>query len=138
VPFSSAGRTFNQSTDPFQREARGFMDRIKANTPGMSGDLPVRQDWVTGEEIETPSYLLGFLREREGDNDTVSQELRRLGYGFSGPDRKIGQITLSSEQYQEWSRLMGTVTIDGKTLEQQMQRVMQMAQVSDVSAYGSN
>ncbi|SPF79171.1 hypothetical protein ALP8811_03109 [Aliiroseovarius pelagivivens] len=55
----------------------------------------------------------------------MDEELRKLNYGFTGPDRKIGAITLSSEQFQEWSRLMGTVKIGAKNLEAQLEAAMQ-------------
>jgi len=120
VPYSSLGKTYNRAQDPFAKEARGYIDQIKMNVPGMSADLPDRYDWVSGEGVENPSKLLGFILASKGDGNTVSQELRRLQYGFTGPDRKIGKITLSSAQFQEWSKLMGTVQIGGKTLEQRL------------------
>lgn len=124
IPFSSASRTFNRDQDEFLREARGYVDKIKSNVPGMSDDLPIRFDWLDGEEIETPTKLLGFITSSQGDGDRVTQELRRLRYGFTGPDRKVGAVTLSSQQYQDWNRLMGTVEIGGKTLKERLALVM--------------
>lgn len=91
----------------------------------MGSDLPARHDWLTGEEIENPTQLLGFLRVQHGERDTVAQELRRLNYGFAGPDRKIGRISLSSEQFQDWNRMMGTVRLGGRSLHQALERAMQ-------------
>ncbi|WP_321829547.1 hypothetical protein [Thalassovita sp.] len=125
VPFASANRAYNQDSDAFAREARGFLERIKANTPGMSGDLPIRYDWISGEAIEHPTRLLGYITASSGPKDVVDEELRRLNYGFTGPDRKIGAITLSSEQYQEWAKHMGTVLIGGKTLKERLEATMQ-------------
>ncbi|UWP89101.1 hypothetical protein [Aliiroseovarius crassostreae] len=125
VPFASANRTFNQDSDEFSREARGYLARIKANTPGMSDELPIRYDWVSGEAIENPTRLLGYITATSGPEDEVDEELRKLGYGFTGPDRKIGQIKLSSEQYQEWAKLMGTVKIGGKILKGRLKATMQ-------------
>lgn len=124
VPYSSAGRTYNQGQDGYMKEARGYLDKMKANIPGMSSDLATRYNWVDGEAIETPTKLLGYIRTREGDGDLVTQELRRLNYGFTGPDRKIGAITLSSEQFQEWNKLMGSVTIGGTNLKQRLKAAM--------------
>ncbi|UWP99465.1 hypothetical protein [Aliiroseovarius crassostreae] len=124
VPYASANRTFNQDSDEFAREARGYLARIKANTPGMSDGLPIRYDWVSGDAIENPTRLLGYITASSGPQDEVDEELRKLGYGFTGPDRKIGQIMLSSEQYQEWAKLMGTVKIGGKTLKAQLRKAM--------------
>lgn len=124
VPFSSAGRTYNQAQDGYMQDTRGYIDRIRSVTPGMSDALATRHDWVNGEPIENPTRLLGFITQREGQNNAVSVEMRRLNYGFSGPDRRIGEITLSTEQYQTWNRLMGSVQIGGRSLETQLQRVM--------------
>lgn len=124
MPYSSAGRTHNKDQDGYMREARGYLAKMKANIPGMSGDLPTRYNWVDGEAIENPTKLLGYIKTREGDGDPVTQELRRLNYGFTGPDRKIGAITLSGEQFQEWNKLMGSVVIQGKTLKQRLQSAM--------------
>lgn len=124
VPFSAASRQGNQAMDENMKEARGFVDKIKQNTWGMSAELPDRHDWVTGKPVETPSHLLGYIKTREGDGDEVSQELRKLSYGFSGPDRKIGGVKLSSEMYQDWARLMGSVKVSGRTLHQTLEREM--------------
>ena len=124
VPFSAAGRTFNQAQDGTAREARGYLDKMKANIPGMSGDLPTRYNWVTGEAVENPTKLLGYIKASKGDGDVVTKEMRRLNYGFTGPDRKIGAVTLSGEQFQEWNRLMGTVKIHGKTLHAKLEEAM--------------
>lgn len=124
VPFSSAGRTHNLSEDEYLREARGYIDKLKMNVPGMSADIPVRYSWLDGKSIEQPTKLLGFLRVSQGEDDLVDQELRRLRYGFTGPDRRVGEVTLSTQQYQDWNRLMGTVKIGGKTLKAQLERAM--------------
>jgi hypothetical protein len=127
VPYSSMGRTVNQAMNPEMKEARGFIDNIKKSTIGMSDSLPSRFDWVTGKEIESPSHYLGFIKHSKGDNDVVTKELRELNYGFSGADRKIGKIALSSEMFQDWNRLMGTTRIGGRTLKEKLERTMQSA-----------
>lgn len=125
VPFSAAGRSFNQAVNPYMTEARGYVDRIKGNIPGMSDELATRYDWVSGESVENPTRLLGFLRTSQGEGNALDAEMRNLNYDFTGPDRKIGQIELSSEQFQEWNRLMGTFrTPEGETLSDVLTRVM--------------
>jgi hypothetical protein len=124
VPFSSAGRQINQLSSPYLQEARAFGDRIKQNIPGMSGDLPVRYNWVTGQPMDRPENVLGFIQVARGSDDAVQTELRQLNYGFTGPDRRIGMIQLSSQQYQNWARLMGTVKLSGRTLHQTLERTI--------------
>lgn len=125
IPFSGAGRQLNQLSDGVFKEVASFYDHAKMNIPGMSSQLPTRYNWVTGEAMDRPSTLLGALDTSRGSDRIVPQELRRLSYGFTGPDRKIGRITLSTEMFQEWNRLMGTVK-DGRgwTLEQSLAHIM--------------
>lgn len=78
VPYSSAGRTYNQDQDGYMKETRGYLAKMKANIPGMSEDLPTRFNWVDGQAIENPTKLLGYIKVGEGDGDLVTQELRRL------------------------------------------------------------
>ena len=124
VPFSALGRQINQALTEEQKEARGYIDKIKANIPGMADSLPTRYNWVTGKEMESPSHYLAYIKHKEGDGDIVTKEMRRLDYGFSGPDRRIGEIPLSSEMYQSWARLMGTVRIGGRTLHERLERTI--------------
>jgi hypothetical protein len=124
VPFSSAFRTYNQAQDGYMKDARGWLEQTKLNVPGMSDDIPDRYNWVSGERIENPTKLLGYITASRGEENTVASEMRRLNYGFTGPDRKIGKVTLSNEQFQEWNRIMGTVEIGGKTLEERLEMVM--------------
>jgi hypothetical protein len=124
VPFSSAQRSYNQAGDPYQREARGYLDKVKTNVAGLGDQVPVKYDWVTGEAMDRPKHLLGYVKVSAEGEDTVLSEMRKLQYGFSGPDRKIGAVTLSTEQYQAWNRLMGSVKIGGQTLHGRLEKVM--------------
>ena len=124
VPFSGLGGQSNQLASEHLKEARGYIDKMKSRVPGMSGDLPTRHSWITGDPIETPTMLFGFIKSKGGPDDLVGTELRKLNYGFSGPDRRIGEVELSTEHYQEWRKLMGTIRINGRTLHAQLERVM--------------
>ena len=46
------------------------------------------------------------------------RELREIGYGFSGPEKRLSKQELTSEQFSDYARLTGSLTINGKTLEQ--------------------
>lgn len=59
VPYSSAGRTYNQGQDGYMKEARGYLDKMKANIPGMSSDLATRYNWVDGEATRLVASSLG-------------------------------------------------------------------------------
>jgi len=126
VPYSSAGNQFNRVNVDHAREARGWVDMMKSRVPGLSESLPVRHDWLTGQPQDNPQRLLGFLQYGDETNDPVAGELRRLNYGFHGPDRRIGNVTLNSEQFQDWNRIMGTIkNPNGRTLYQELEQAIQ-------------
>ena len=124
VPFSSFGGQLNKALEPHAKDARTYVDTILSKVPGMSGDIPTRHSWLTGEAIDNPSHWLGYIREKQAKKDVVGTELRKLGYGFGGPDRKLGEIELSPEVFQQWNQLMGSVKRGGKTLHQRLESVM--------------
>ena len=125
VPFSAFSRSMNREGDEFVREASGYIDKLKMNVWGMGADLPMRYDWIDGGPMEKPEKLLWAFDHKRASGDPVDAELRRLRYGFTGPDRKIGGVTLSPAMYQDWNRLTGTVRIGGKTLKEALAAEMQ-------------
>lgn len=125
TPFSGMGGQLNQALTDEMKDARSYVDRMMQNVPGMSDGIPVRYSWLTGKPIDNPSHLLGYIRMKDEGSDPVASELRKLNYGFGGPDRKIGEIELSTEMYQDWNRLMGSVKIGGRTLTERLQRVIE-------------
>ena len=108
--------------DPYIREVRGILDRLKSQIPGWSTTLPAQRDWLTGNPRQYPEgYLWGdrslapFPRTSRSENDVVN-ELARIPHGFRGPPRQIQGVDLSPQQHDRWEELHGTIEIGGLTL----------------------
>lgn len=115
-----------QTTDVLQgqealTEAIGLSDKLKKKIPVLKDSLPKKYNWVTGQTIDYPviANTLGFQKS-EVPNTNVMEELRAIGYGFTGPEKRISKQDLTSEQFSDYSRLTGTLKINGKTLEQSL------------------
>lgn len=65
-------------TDPYMKEATGFIDRIKTRTPGLSDELPNQYSWLTGEaRTYNDLSLVNFISSKEAaiDQETAKKEL---------------------------------------------------------------
>lgn len=117
IPFSSLSYQMNQNQNDVMTELRTTADRLKSRVYGMDTSTP-KHDWLTGEAVDTPDYLLGFIRQKKletAGNITakVYEELRNLNHAFVGPQRNIGDIELNSVQYQRYNELVGSVVVRG-------------------------
>lgn len=81
--------------DPYLKDARSIIDAIKARTPGLSGEVAPQRD-IFGQMIPADLPLVHAARQAE---DPVVQSFLRLGLFPSRPDRKMGGVELSPEQY---------------------------------------
>jgi hypothetical protein len=111
--------------DDYLREVRTLMDGFRSRIPTSRQGLAIKYDWISGQPSDTPENVLGYIQMRELTPDEenialINSEMRRLGFGFSGADRKIAGVSLTSEQYQTWNQLIGTVEMGGKTLSERL------------------
>ncbi len=125
MPFSGAGSQVSKYTTPELQDTREMVDKMRLRLPGIAPDSPTRYSWLSGESVERPDFLLGYIATKGGKRDPVAEELGNLQYGFSGPERTMEGVKLSSEQFQEWNRLMGSVKLGGRTLKETLWEVMQ-------------
>ncbi|WMM95341.1 hypothetical protein CRP125_gp38 [Roseobacter phage CRP-125] len=129
VPYSQLSYQLNQDMDDSARELRSLTDKVKARIYGMN-NAAVKHDWLTGEDVGTPEYMLGFVRQKKVDSGEhkaakVYSELRKLNHAFVGPQKKIGDITLSPEVFQRYNELVGTVQMTGRrTLLEQIEKTI--------------
>lgn len=129
VPYSGLSYQLNQAGDDHMRDLRAFTDKVKARVFGMN-NAPVKHDWLTGEAVDTPEYMLSFIRQKKMDSGehraaAVFEELRKIGHGFTGPQRSIEGMELPSEVFQKYNELVGTVKISGYgTLIDAMEKTM--------------
>ena len=117
IPYSSFQYQMNQNQDEIMRELRTTTDRLKSRIYGQDAGAP-KHDWLTGEAVATPEYMLGFIRQKKlskKGNTTaeVYEELRNLDHAFVGPQRNIGDLELNAAQYQRYNELVGTVKVKG-------------------------
>jgi hypothetical protein len=113
VPFSVGMAQMARASDPYSRQARTVMDALKAKIPGLSETLFPRRD-IWGEEM--PSYeALGHagltsIYETRVSRDPVNQAMLNLGISPAQPIRKIRNVDLTDQQYDDYSRIAGRMT----------------------------
>lgn len=117
IPYSGLAYQLNQAGDDHMRDLRAFTDKVKSRIFGMN-DAPVKHDWLTGEAVDTPEYMMSFIRQKKMDSGehraaAVFEELRNIGHGFTGPQRSIEGMELPSEVFQKYNELVGTIKISG-------------------------
>jgi len=112
------------SDDNAVKEASGLIAKIQRKSPWHQGDLPDRYNFITGKKEENPAYMAWGLSTKEFQSDPVMEELANLNHGFSGPTRSIGGADITDAQFSEWSQLMGTTILNGKTLKQELKATM--------------
>lgn len=117
VPFSVGMSQVAHQVDPYARQARTLLDSIKAKVPWWSETLMPRRD-IWGEPVLNRDFA-GVYVQRLKD-DPVNQELMRLHYSPSQPERKIVGVGLTDQQYDDYSR------ISGRTAKMDLDRLVQM------------
>ncbi len=141
IPFSAMSMQLNQNINEQVREIRTYADHVRARIYQPIGEriglgydtLEVKHDWLTGEAVDSPDYMLGYIRAKKLDNGEIEAgklytELRKLNHPFQGPNRKIdGLIELDAKSYQRYNELVGTIKIGGKTLLQSLNETIDSA-----------
>lgn len=141
VPYSGLMYQANQMQDDHMRDLRTLTDKIKSRIYG-ANDAAVKHDWLTGEAVDTPEYMLGFVRQKKVDSGEhqaadVYKELRNLNYAFSGPSRKVADIKIPPVVFQRLNELIGTTRVNKRTLIQELDRQIKSAgykKASDAAA----
>jgi hypothetical protein len=91
-------------TDPVWRSVRSEMDALRAHIPGMSEQLfPVRDLW--GEPMRGGS----MMSWSPAVNDPATIALQKAEYYPARPERKIRGVTLTDQQYDDFTRIAGRV-----------------------------
>jgi hypothetical protein len=90
--------------DPVVRDTRGTLDAIRARVPYLTESLPAKLN-IFGERItreQAGPDIASPIATSTPRNDPVINEMLRLGYTPSMPDRKIMGVDLSPELYWEY------------------------------------
>lgn len=110
MPYSSMLRNLAKQHDDIAREAWGFIDKLKANTPFMSEGLPVKFD-VLGRPVKNterigPNFLSPFVIGKD-DPDPVARELAALDITYRPLEKNVGGVHLTPAQYSRLTELTG-------------------------------
>lgn len=107
VPTMSAQIT--RTIDPVWTEVNSIMDAIKARVPGYSKDLPPRRDlWGNPRGIDSwGPVLFSPIPRSEKKDSPVDEEIVRLRVPIGMPDRKIGGVELTPQEYDRYVVLAG-------------------------------
>ena len=106
IPFSSALGQTGSIIDPDMREARTILDGLRYQIPFLRETLPPKRDGLYGEPVPNPGYHTAF-RAAPINQDPVRIELDKLGYFPQAPQRHIGGVQLTSEQYDRYQATAG-------------------------------
>lgn len=110
VPFSVGLAQMERASDPYSRQARTVMDAIKAKIPGLASTLLPRRN-VWGDEIPNlPAFegrAISAILEKRANSDPVNQAMLDLGVHPAMPERKIRNVDLTDQQYDDYARIAG-------------------------------
>jgi len=144
VPFSGA---LNQSKGSFNddviRETRGMLDAVRNKIPGLAEGLAPKRnifgDPLRRAEAFGPDWLSPFVYTKVKD-DPLANEFANLGHSFTAPKETKGAVDLTQfktaggqEAYDRWLELHGKVKIGGKTMRDQLMRLVNSQDYQNLS-----
>ena len=118
VPFSVGMAQQARATDPYTRQTRDVVDTMRNKIPGHldwafhSALFPKRDIW--GEPMPNPDALvksgLSAIYIRRMSTDPVNLAMIRLGIGPAPLQRKIRNVDLTDDQYDDFTKTAGQMT----------------------------
>nr|DAQ24496.1 MAG TPA: hypothetical protein [Caudoviricetes sp.] len=101
------------------------MFRLANSLAVRAKNIPLRYDWFTGDTYGFRGYFY-----TESNKDWVIREMEKIGYStYGAPERSLAKgVRLSSEQYSRLCQLHGTLKLNGKTLKEAVQDLMESPQ----------
>lgn len=113
VPYSVGLAQIARASDPYARQAKTVIDAMKAKVPGMSESLFPRRD-IWGEPMASRDALgmagVTAIYAQQVSKDPVNLALLDLGISPAQPERKIRNVDLTEQQYDDFARLSGRMT----------------------------
>lgn len=120
------------------REPRSAVDAFMRRTPGFSDELPPRRDLfgksLTVAETITSPILPGPLDIKTTSRSAVRRELAEVGANFGNPRKERSGLDLTQykmgkyDAFDRYQVLVGEIRLGGRTMEQQMSRLIQRSQ----------
>lgn len=108
-----------KTIDPNVREVRGFIDRLRSKTPGLSEELPIKYSWLTGEPVQYMGGMASGISPVVMSDATKSKAIEALSQVVEYiPEMKdvVNQTRLNAQQASDYAKLHGTVRLRGKTM----------------------
>ena len=133
VPYSVGLAQMARAMDPYQRDTKTMIDTIRNKIPGhldsyFGHELPVRRD-IWGEPLPSRTALVGAavsaIYEQGVNNDPVNQAMWKVGVFPASVDRKIRNVPLDADQYDDFQRLAGRMAkmrLDKMVISSQFQQ----------------
>ena len=113
VPFSVGMSQMARSADPYSRQARTVVDAIRSKVPGLSEGLFPRRD-IWGEPMVNHDAVgakgVTAIYETQMSHDAVNGAMLRLGIYPAPVEKKIRNVQLTDQQYDDFSRIAGRMT----------------------------
>jgi hypothetical protein len=97
---------FASAHDPYMRQADSLLAGLKYHIPYLRETLPPKRDPLFGEPAPNPGYGT-ILRSSPISTDPIKAELDRIGYYPTAPEKTIGHVKLSPEQYDRYEATAG-------------------------------
>lgn len=121
--------------DPYSREVRTMLERVRSRIPGLSEGLDPRRN-IFGAPVPYTTYnRLSPFAYSEALSSPAKAEMAKLQYGFGPPAKTLGGIDLTlvksktgQSAYDRFQELHGEVKLGGKTLEQSLDHLIQQPQ----------
>ncbi len=106
------------------RQALTWQEKMMAKLPPMSGYDAVKHNWLTGKPMMLPTGSDFGLDMHYEEPDKYMRELLRFGQTIQPVSKKLSGIDLTSNQYARLSELTGTTRMEGRTLMESIQDLM--------------
>lgn len=120
-------RDLGYFADPVIRDTDTITSKVQDRIPFIREQLAPRVNWLTGNEMTTDKGLIGSFFDAfnmstdKGDN--VLYELSRLS-GVDDPLKTIQGYKLTTQEYSDYCRKIGSIKLGGRTLIQSLDAVI--------------
>ena len=132
VPFATLSNQTARAMDPHMRQVRTMMDAIKNRIPGLSETLLPKRD-IWGEPMANSSALGGravtAIYEKKMSTDPVNIAMIQHGVSFGPVPRKIRNVELDDQQYDDFAR------IAGRTAKMQLDKIVRAPAFQQLPAH---
>jgi hypothetical protein len=106
IPGAALTGMVTDYTDPYLRDARTILDKVKSRIPGLSQQvMPVRD--MYGQAVKKADQVAGFMAQSPSTGTPIDAELARLGAKTPVIPRAIQGIDLTPEQHDVLQQLSG-------------------------------